>query len=345
MSEGKIIIRCDGGRSIGLGHVVRCLALADMLRNDFEISFALQETSKEVYSLIRKGGFQWHVLPPTQNFDQDLNSFIQILDPENIVVLDGYEFRSVYQKRIKDLGCKLVSIDDLHAWHQYSDIVINHAGGVEEEDYDCEVYTRLLLGYQYALVRKEFRQYQGEIRKVDGIHNVFISMGAADEPGNTLKFANALLLTPGVKRISIMLSSINPHLSEITELFNRNSERIRLHFNISEHELIEILEVTDLAICPASTIALESSFIRCPLLVGYTAENQLSNYSGMVKKNLAFPIGDMNLVQSAEIIETIEKINISIFAIESQRNNQRQSFTSGNELKIVETIKRIVDPK
>jgi len=33
----KIYIRADGGKEIGLGHLVRCFALALMLKDDFEI--------------------------------------------------------------------------------------------------------------------------------------------------------------------------------------------------------------------------------------------------------------------------------------------------------------------
>ncbi|MDR1895166.1 MAG: UDP-2,4-diacetamido-2,4,6-trideoxy-beta-L-altropyranose hydrolase, partial [Prevotellaceae bacterium] len=36
----KIIFRADAGLNIGYGHFIRSLALADMLKNDFDILFA-----------------------------------------------------------------------------------------------------------------------------------------------------------------------------------------------------------------------------------------------------------------------------------------------------------------
>jgi len=36
----KVIFRADAGQSIGYGHFIRSLALADMIRNDFDILFA-----------------------------------------------------------------------------------------------------------------------------------------------------------------------------------------------------------------------------------------------------------------------------------------------------------------
>ncbi|MFM9983978.1 MAG: UDP-2,4-diacetamido-2,4,6-trideoxy-beta-L-altropyranose hydrolase [Flavobacteriales bacterium] len=341
MSQGKIIIRCDGGRTIGLGHVVRCLALADMLRDNFEILFALQETSQEVYSLILKDGFQIHVLPSTQNFDQDLSSFIQILQPENIVVLDGYEFRSAYQKRIKDIGYKLVSIDDLHAWHHYSDIVINHAGGVEEEEYDCEVYTQLLLGFDYALLRKEFLNYRSTKTPDNSLSNFFISMGAADENGNTMKFADALLHWQPADKIRLMVSSLNPQLDSIHSLQKQHPDKIELYTNIDAIDLIRIIEKTDLVICPASTIALETCSVGCLLMTGITAENQRSNLTGLIKSGMAIDLGDLNTLSEEALLIRLESIylnpeNSKILA------NQKSKMNGSSSSRISSRFKNLI---
>ena len=42
-----------------------------------------------------------------------------------IVVLDGYHFDTNYQTKIKQKGCKLVCIDDLHDKHFVADIIIH----------------------------------------------------------------------------------------------------------------------------------------------------------------------------------------------------------------------------
>ena len=52
----KLIFRADGNAQIGLGHVMRCLALADMLQGGFSMQFALVTPSIEVRALIEKAG-------------------------------------------------------------------------------------------------------------------------------------------------------------------------------------------------------------------------------------------------------------------------------------------------
>ena len=37
--KGLVKVRADGSAEIGLGHLVRCIALAEMLQDDFDIEF------------------------------------------------------------------------------------------------------------------------------------------------------------------------------------------------------------------------------------------------------------------------------------------------------------------
>ena len=48
----KIIFRADGGKSIGMGHVVRSCALAAMLKDNFTIVFAIQQPIESVLKTI-----------------------------------------------------------------------------------------------------------------------------------------------------------------------------------------------------------------------------------------------------------------------------------------------------
>ena len=172
----NIIIRADGGSSIGMGHVVRSLALAEMLKSEFDIYFAIQNPSDYVLNTIQKTTSNLISLPSTNNFIEDLNNFLNHLKGDEIVVLDGYNFESEYQNGIKEKGCKLVVIDDLHSWHQVADFVINHADGASQMDYSAESYTEFYLGLNYILLRKEFLHSDFRKNKITSVSKFFISM-------------------------------------------------------------------------------------------------------------------------------------------------------------------------
>jgi UDP-2,4-diacetamido-2,4,6-trideoxy-beta-L-altropyranose hydrolase len=169
-----------------MGHVMRCVALADMLKNDFKIFFAIQEPEKNVIKNINVATKKLIILPSSKDYNQDALNFSNFLLSTDIVVLDGYNFRNTYQKIIKDKGCQLVAIDDLYSWHHLADVVINHAPEVSKYSYSKEASSRLYFGLDYALLRKEFLASKSPTEEKFFLKRIFLNMGASDQNNNIL---------------------------------------------------------------------------------------------------------------------------------------------------------------
>jgi spore coat polysaccharide biosynthesis predicted glycosyltransferase SpsG len=180
-----------------MGHVVRCLALANMLRDYFDVSFVLQETEESVYQWITQQGFRYTTLSRTTDYEIDCTNLLAVLNEKDrntgVVVLDGYHFKTKYQQAIQQQGYKVIAIDDLHSWHHTANAIINHAPDVSPSTYDCEAHTRLLLGLDYALLRPEILDASRSKRIVKQAKIFLISMGAADESNCTAFFAQLLV--------------------------------------------------------------------------------------------------------------------------------------------------------
>ena len=56
MSKRKAVFRTDGNDKIGLGHIVRCCALADMLKGEFDNYFYVRSPSREIIKEIQQYG-------------------------------------------------------------------------------------------------------------------------------------------------------------------------------------------------------------------------------------------------------------------------------------------------
>ena len=147
----RIYFRADAGREIGYGHFIRTLALADMLKDDFDCVFVTQ--SPTVYQKTEVAKVcELTEVPATE---EKFSLFLDMLDGDEIVVLDNYFYDTDYQRAVKAKGCKLVCIDDMHDKHYVADVVINHALS-ESILFSKEVYTHLCLGPSWALLRKPF---------------------------------------------------------------------------------------------------------------------------------------------------------------------------------------------
>lgn len=118
-----LFIRCDASTQIGMGHLVRCSALAEMLKEKFEITFFCKDIPASY-----KQGLKFNI---TQILVED--DFLQHVNDQSIVVLDGYHFKGSYQRSIKNLGAILVCIVDFPDYDFLADLIINHAPSVNTQ--------------------------------------------------------------------------------------------------------------------------------------------------------------------------------------------------------------------
>jgi UDP-2,4-diacetamido-2,4,6-trideoxy-beta-L-altropyranose hydrolase len=171
--KAEVFIRADGGPQIGLGHLVRCSALAHMLKDDFSISFFCKEIPENLQDEFQQNDYFVVIINHEDQFFSQISG-------DSIVVLDGDGFDTDYQQRIKVSGARLVCIDSLHNREFLADLIISHAPGITSDDYKAQPYTRFALGIKYALLRPSFLEQAEKTRILTKIEKVFICFGGAD---------------------------------------------------------------------------------------------------------------------------------------------------------------------
>lgn len=294
MKNKKVVIRADGNSKIGLGHIYRGIALAHMLKNDFDIGFIIR-TDSDILPFMDLN-FNYTYLPAKISITDEPSWFKENYSSENtILILDGYYFDEKYQKKIKEYNFKLVYIDDLVSFHQYADIVINHSLGIKEEDYSAEPYTKFALGSDYALLRPSFLEAAKQNRKISKIDTAFVCFGGANPFHLTEKALKALLSFPQLEKIYVLVGT-DYKLYEISKL-NKTKKRIIILQNLNGKELFETISKCNFAITSASTILYELFAVKIPILSGYYVDNQIKYYNG---------IKDMGMIINADNLANLE---------------------------------------
>jgi UDP-2,4-diacetamido-2,4,6-trideoxy-beta-L-altropyranose hydrolase len=304
----KILFRADGSTEIGLGHVIRSLALAEMLKDDFYIVFAIQEPSELLQQQIIAVCSEIIVLPRTDNRDNLLKELESFLQGDEVVVLDGYKFETDYQKTIKNKGCKLVCIDDIHAYHLVADIVINH--GIDTNAvYSRESCTKLLLGTDYCLLRQPFLQPRESDFIPNKENNIFLCFGGSDITNLTCAYLERLVKIEGLGIIHVVVGSAFQHEMALLQLLDqKNDSNIQVHRNVSSQELVRIIQNCNVAIVPGSTIAIECASIGIPILCGYYADNQHDIVQTLERLEIAVNFGDFTLFEESVFAKKLKKL-------------------------------------
>lgn len=309
MYTPKIAIRADGNTHIGLGHIHRTLALAGYLKNYFSITFYLYQADELVTDIILKHGFQFITLADP-DFNQPEN-FIRELQNNQIVVLDGYEFKTNYQMAIKTAGFKLVAIDDLNEWENVADVVINHAYSGSKSDYNISKSSQLLSGLEYAIIKQELFNNIRHIERKNN-SNVLVCIGGTDPDNNSERIIKELLKSTN-KSISLLTYPLNKKFNELKELAKQNSDRLHFYHSLNTNELVKLIRESDIAILQPSNIALEAATIGVYIGLVQTAENQKHIKKTLVDAACASVL-DLDLLAENVNAVTVQKINEQISA-------------------------------
>jgi UDP-2,4-diacetamido-2,4,6-trideoxy-beta-L-altropyranose hydrolase len=254
-NKKRIYFRADAGVQIGYGHFIRSLALADMLRDDFDCTFFTQTPSP--YQIEQVCNICSIVSLPSDDTRFDL--FLSYLTGDEIVVLDNYFFTSDYQLKIKEKGCKLVCIDDMHDKYYYADIVINHTNN-NAELFDTEPYTKLCLGFSFALLRKPFLE-QHVCQRIKG--RWFVSFGGSDFLNLTGKYISYLEESNYVSSIVVVIGDSYCFKESL-----KHYKKVIVKQNLSAEQMAEEMSVAEYAVLPSSSVCIEALACGCKSPVG-----------------------------------------------------------------------------
>ena len=331
----QILFRADGNSSIGLGHVVRSLALAQMLQPRFTCIFAIRNPTQAIAQQIREAGCEVFDLTASINLETEArNLHSKFSGSIQAIVLDGYQFTTEYQQELRS-WVKLVCLDDIHAIHFVANAIINPAGGVSERDYSKEPYTSLFTGPAYAFLRSPFLMAASQSRSIEKADRFFLNMGGADPDNHTLRILQQLTPYSEITRIEVVVGSAYQFLEELRD-FITSDPSINLNQNLSAQEMCGLMQSCEAAILPPSSVAYEWCSVGGPLFLLQTAGNQKNLMDFLLKNQLAFSLG--------ELPRLLPEILNGSFTVKNQLKQQKKYFDGKSPDRLKKIFNNLIYP-
>ena len=187
----------------------------------------------------------------------------------------------------------MVCIDDFASNSYCSDIVINHSPLFPEELIDCDNQTKLLTGSDYAILRQSFLA-SNRTFNTNELTKVFICFGGVDHDNYTLYSLKKIAENP-FQKINIIVGGAYKWKNELKLFIDTvNHIDIQVHTNIPSDKMIEIMELSQLAVTSAGIIASETGTVNMGLFVKQTVDNQEYVYNGLLKSGAASDLDSFN---------------------------------------------------
>jgi UDP-2,4-diacetamido-2,4,6-trideoxy-beta-L-altropyranose hydrolase len=294
-SEQKIALRVDVSRQIGTGHFMRCLTLADALREGgARTRFVSRHLPEYLRSKLVKKGHEFALINTVKNNmavdelahaswlgvsqAQDAADSMQALSDQNWdwLIVDHYALDVRWESMLRQSTDKILAIDDIADRQHDCDVLLDQNFYADMETRyagKAPAHCQQLLGPRYALLRDEFRKLHEQIKPRRGaVKRVLIFFGGIDADNYTGQAINAMTqIDISDIQVDVVIGVQHPSRKQI------EAECIRNGFNcyVQTDKMAELMAAADLAIGAGGSASWERCCLGLPCVVVAVALNQI----------------------------------------------------------------------
>lgn len=302
----RFAFRVDSSSSIGHGHAMRCLALANALKSSgHDCTFVTRELTGFLIEPIASNGHRIAPLAIKDEFDQlgpvwpeamqqqDSEETSEALsaDEYDWLIVDHYRLDSMWHRHTIGLQTcpkmRLAVIDDLANRHHKCDLLIDHNAGRQVQDYQALVPAecRILTGPNYAILRDEFKHEAPAVRAPinPAMPRLFICFGGVDAINATCATLECLrtLTLPKATQVTVVMGSSAMWMGEVTQLVSKLSYTCEILQN--PKDMAMRMNTADIGIGAVGVSALERCAMGLPSIGVVVSENQVRGASALAE--------------------------------------------------------------
>ncbi len=306
----NVVFRVDASNLIGTGHIMRCRTLANELQlRGAHIRFITRKHPGHLADLLGQDGFQVEQLPEPKNeaCDASYTRLLKVSQEEDarqtivalnglscdLMIVDHYALDFVWESMVRAVALKIMVIDDLANRPHDCDLLLDQnysRRGPERYKSWVPNSCRLLLGQNFALLRREYAQVLGSTAPRNGdVRKILLYMGGSDifnMTGLALEALNSHSLQH--LNVDVVIGPNFVHRNEVVRLAkSRRNTRI---FGQQPH-LANLMAGADLSIGAGGGTMWERLCMGLSSIVICTAENQVAGIEAMASSGLIKYLG------------------------------------------------------
>lgn len=341
--------RTDASTQIGTGHVMRCLALADSLReNGVDCRFVCRQHTGHLLEAIHKRGYEAAPLPaPAEmrpeviskhlvpgdwlgaTWEEDAQQTIEAVAPirPDWLVVDHYWLDARWEGALRPYCGAVMCIDDLADRPHDADLLLDQNFGRLASDYQSLVpeKCRVLTGAKYSLLRREFSSLRStslQRRRHCAMRHLLVALGGVDKDNVTCAILEALAISdlPADCEVVVVVGSKAPWVQQVRDAAARLPWLATVY--CGPDNVAQLMAESDLAIGAAGTMAWERCCLGLPTLIAVLADNQRAGARALARSGASITLDMARLstslpdairdVQQPEVLARMQEAAASV---------------------------------
>jgi len=336
----NVAFRVDASPKIGVGHLMRCLALSEELsRRGNRCYFLSKIDDNNLLTNIKNFRVDCQKIKTNTTLKGDLNTLLNFSKKHDIdwIITDHYGIDATYVKEIKQHGFHVLSVDDTAQMHYFSDILLNQNIGAECFDFSAEKYTKYLLGPKYIMMRDKLLKRSNKIKNNE-VKKILVTVGGSDLDNLILKILK--LLEPINKNIEIftIIGPFHQSHQDIKKYICETEQKIKLLE--SPENMTDIYLESDMAISAGGSTCYELAYFGIPNIIITIADNQIRVAEELNKKKVSTYLGKRNELIEDQFKNTVDELIFDYDLRKNMSQNGRKLVDGKGKERIVDFLER-----
>ena len=256
----------------GLGHLTRCLVLAEEFNDKKIDSFFLIKTDDQemIHSFLKDKAIikqNYKTLQGELTKEEDVELIKNTYRNKfSFFILDHYDHDKLYQEKLIYYGIKWAQFDFEAKSKILADVVINANIAACKINYKkiTNKNTGLCIGHKYAIISQSYNNQKNTTEK----NRILIAMGGGNYPPNILQLIKLLISN---KNFLFEIVSCDEQIAHLV------GNRANVIFHLNTADIIPIYKRCEVAITAGGVTTFELAVLNVPMFIIPFSENQIPN--------------------------------------------------------------------
>jgi spore coat polysaccharide biosynthesis predicted glycosyltransferase SpsG len=323
-----VVMRCDGSAALGMGHVSRCLALAEELRgaHRLDVTFAMRDPDSVGVAAVRAQGYRLEGVPAEADIaaDEWLRACVASREARALVVDVSDQLSRAALESARAAGILVVTIDDASDRRLASDLAFYPpVPQVEEMDWRAFAGKRFV-GWEWVILKRDFAPEapapdgsggsgvagesgrsglaQGATRAID----VLLTMGASDPAGMTEFALGALNLLSMPLAVAVVVGPVFSRAMELIDAAARSAHAVQIIR--APASMARWMRASRIAVASFGVSAYELAACGVPAVhLCLTADHARSS-SAFDRQGMALTAGIIDCVTPTQVADAVARL-------------------------------------